>query len=157
MILSVPHTGTRTLMQTLGETAFFHFCQNEAAFEGLDEHVDFPIRDPLATSLSWRCYQSNRQDMDEFRRWEAAIAYFKSKSEESYTVHRIEDLPILDGQSSNDFWWKKAVNNHDLDALKKLPEVVYLLEWYKRPEIQAFFIPHYPEGFWWQEKETQSS
>lgn len=141
-------------MQTLGETSFFHFCQNEGDFEHRDEHIDFPIRDPLATSISWRCYQSDRQDMDEFRRWEAAIAYLKDKP---HTIHKIEDLPVLDGQSSNDFWWKKALNDHDLNALKKLPEVEYLLYWIKKPEIEEFFKPHYGDFWWLKKQETPSS
>ena len=144
-------------MQTLGETSFRHFCQNELDFPDLDEHIDFPIRDPLATSVSWRCYQSNRTDMDEFRRWEHAIVYLKSKDESSYTIHKIENLPILDGESSMDFWWKKALKEHDLNALKKLPEVVYLLEWIKKPEIEEFFKPYYGDFWWLKKQETLSS
>lgn len=144
-------------MQTLGEVSFFHFCQGERDFEQLDEHVHFPIRDPLATSVSWRCNQSNRQDMDEFRRWEAAITYLASKDKESYTIHKIEDLPLLDGESSPDFWWKKAIKEHDIDALKKLPEVVYLLEWIKKPEIEEFFKPYYGEFWWLKNQEMPSS
>lgn len=152
MILSVPHTGTRTLMRVLGETQFWHFGQNEGDFEHLDRHIDFPIRDPLATSISWRCYQCDRTDMDEFRRWELAMAHLKGRD---VTIHRIEDHPVLEGKSSNDWWWKKALANRDLDALKKLPEVEYLLSWY--PTVEDFWRPHYPGGFWWQNTEPQSS
>ena len=155
MIISVPHTGTRTLGKVLGQTDFKHFCQNEGDFEGRDYHIDFPIRDPLATTISWRSYQCDRTDMDEFRRWDAAIAYLKDKP---HTVHRMEDHPVLEGKSADDTWWKEALRNHDIDALKKLPEVVYLFEWIKQPHVADFFRPHYPEGFWWQKtKETPSS
>ena len=149
MIVSVPHTGTRTLMQVLGETQCYHFCQNELEFQHFDRHIDFPIRDPLATSISWRCYQSDREDMDEFRRWEAAMLYLGDRP---HTVHVIEKHPVLDGESSMDFWWKQALAKHDLTALKKLPEVQYLLEWY--PKVEGFFKPHYPEGFWWHRKQA---
>jgi len=148
----VPHTGTRTLMQVLGQTDFKHFMQNEGDFEGQDYHIDFPIRDPLDTCISWRCYQPDREDMDEFRRWEAAIEYLKDKE---HTVHKIENLPVLEGKSG-EHWAKDAIKNRDLESLKKLPEVRYLLEWY--PRHAEFFKPHYPEGFWWHKRqETQSS
>lgn len=153
MILSVPHTGTRTLMQVLGETQFYHFCQNEGDFEHLDRHIDFPIRDPLNTSISWRCYQCDREDMDEFRRWEAAITYLKDRP---HTVHRIEDFPVLEGQSMQ-HWSKEAVKNRDIESLKQLPEVRYLLQWIEKPHIAAFFEPHYPEGFWWRKKPATPS
>lgn len=141
-------------MQVLGETHFNHFCQNEADFVDRDEHIDFPIRDPLATSVSWRCYQTDRTDMDEFRRWEAAITFLRSRP---HTVHRIEDHPVLDGESSPSHWYKKAIADHDLDALKKLPEIQYLLEWIEQPHIADFFKKYYPEGFWWQSTDKQHS
>ncbi len=134
-------------MKHLGQTDFKHFCQNELDFIDKDYHIDFPIRDPLATTISWRCYQSDRTDMGEFARWEAAIKYLATKE---HTVHRIEDLPVLDGMSAHDRWWSRALKAHDLDALKKLPEVEYLLEWY--PCHEDFFKPHYPEGFWWHKR-----
>jgi hypothetical protein len=140
-------------MRALNETQFWHFCQNERDFEHRDEPIDFPIRDPLAVSVSWRSFQRDREDMDEFRRWEAAIAFLKDRP---HTVHRIEDLPKLEGDSGP-FWAKDAIKNRDLDSLKQLPEVRYLLEWIERPDIQAFFKPHYPEGFWWQNTERQNS
>lgn len=155
MIISVPHTGTRTLAQVLGETSFHHFLQNERDFEGKHDHVDFPIREPLATTLSWRSYQSDRTDMGEFRRWEAAIAYL---SKHPHTIHKIEQHPVLDGQSGNDTWWKVAYRDRDIEALKQLPEVEYLLEWFERPEICGFFEQHYcPEELWWRSTESRNN
>jgi hypothetical protein len=155
MIVSVPHTGTRSLQRILGDATIFHFGQNEADFEPIDEPVDFPIRDPLATSLSWRSYQSDRDDMGEFHRWELAIEYL---SKHAHTVHKMEDHPVLEGESNPLTWWQQAKLKHDIDALKKLPEVEYLLEWIERPHVKAFFEKHYPEGFWWHRKTaTQSS
>ena len=131
-------------MQILGETSFHHFAQNENDFQSLRRHIDFPIRDPLATSISWRANQSDRTDMDEFRRWDIAIDYLTDYAP-GYTVHVMEKHPVLDGASSMDWWFKKALADHDLDALKELPEVRYLLDWY--PTAEKFFKPHYPEGF----------
>lgn len=147
MIVSVPHTGTRTLMQVLGENDFKHFCQNEREFVDREEPIDFPVRDPLATSISWRCYQTDRQDMDEFRRWETAIDYL-SDYPYGVTYHVIEKLPVIEGQSGP-HWAKDALKNKDLEQLKQLPEVLYLLEWMQQGKIRNFFFQHYPDGFWW--------
>lgn len=146
MIVSVPHTGTRSLQKHLGEATIFHFCQNEGDFEPIREHIDFPIRCPLATSLSWRAYQSDRTDYDEFRRWDAAIEYLRDY-EPGYTIHVMEDLPVVEGVSDPSLWYKKSYLGHDLAALKKLPEVSLLLDWYTK--VEDFFRPHYG-GFWWQ-------
>ena len=152
MIVSVPHTGTRTLQRWLGETQLWHFGQCELAFEPLWEHIDFPIRCPLATSLSWRAFQSERTDMGEFHRWELAIKYL-GNYEPGVTIHVIEKLPVLEGKSS-DSWFRQAYLDHDIDALRKLPEVEYLLGWY--PSVEEFFKPHYGE-FWWQQKQATPS
>ena len=88
--------------------------------------------------------------MGEFARWEAAIDYLKDY-EPGHTVHVMEQLPVLEGQSNPDTWFKKAYNNHDIDALKKLPEVEYLLEWY--PQHEEFFKPYYGD-FWWHKKQA---
>lgn len=134
-------------MRHLGETSFHHFCQNEGDFEGKHGHIDFPVREPLATTISWRSYQKDRTDMDEFRRWEAAIEYLKDKD---VTYHVMERLPNSEGDSG-EFWAKDAYKAKDLEALKKLPEVRYLLAWFKRPEIGGFFRKFYTsEELWWQ-------
>ena len=143
MIYSVPHTGTRSLMHSLGETDFKHFGQNEPDFK--DEHIDFPVRDPLATSISWRSFQKDRGDMDEFRRWELAIDYLKDKD---VTYHVVEELPKTEGDSGP-YWAKDAYRAQDLEKLKELPEVLYLLEWMQRGEVKDFFARFYPKGFWW--------
>lgn len=151
MIVSVPHTGTRSLQAHLNVATIFHFCQNEGDFVPIREHIDFPIRCPLATSLSWRSYQSDRTDMGEFRRWEKAIDYLADYAP-GYTVHVMEKLPVVDGMSDPNSWYKQAYVNHDIAALKKFPEVEYLLEWYLQHE--EFFKPYYPEGFWWHKKQA---
>lgn len=147
MIISVPHTGTRSLQRHLGEATIFHFGQNEGDFEQIDEVIDFPIRCPLATSLSWRSYQSDRTDMGEFPRWEAAIAYLR---DHEHRIHVMERLPVTEGMSNPQLWYKKAYIDRDLESLTSLPEVRYLLEWY--PRYEDFFKPHYGD-FWWLRKQ----
>ena len=67
----------------------------------------------------------------------------------------MEKHPILEGESSADWWFKQALIDYDLDALKELPEIRYLLEWY--PGVEEFFKTYYPEGFWWSQKVRQGN
>ena len=160
MILSVPHTGTRTLVELLGgdsEVKFFHFGQHESRFEALNEAIDVPLRDPLATSLSWRANGINRLQgrngnnpmYDEFRRWDLAIDYLSRKD---WTPHIMEDHPVLKGQSkptlANEYcWYKQSYAEKDLKKLMELPETQQLLKWY--PTTKHFFEPFYGR-FWWE-------
>jgi hypothetical protein len=150
-VVSVPHTGTRSLARSLGVMQFYHFGQNEADIAKLS-HFHFPMRDPLATSLSWRSYHTDRTNFDEFRRWSLAIAWL---ADHDHTIHMIEDYPNLEGRSSERLWWKRAYKCWDIDALLELPEVEYLLEWITIPSVQSFFLQYYPEGFWWAEMAKQ--
>jgi len=88
--------------------------------------------------------------MGEFDRWDKAIAYL-SDYEPGVTIWKMEDLPVVEGQSNPELWYKQAYVNRDLDALKELPEVRYLLDWY--PSVEEFFRPHYGD-FWWHKKQA---
>ena len=147
MILSVPHTGTRSLIKILGASGHHHFLQNEGDFESLTQHVDFPVRDPLDTSISWRSHQCDREDFDEFRRWEAAISYL-SNYPHGVTFHVMENYGTREGTGPG-HWAKDALKAKDIEQLKQLPEIVHLLEWIKQPKIRDFFSQFY-EDFWWQ-------
>lgn len=130
-------------MRHLGETSFRHFGQNESDFR--EEAIDFPVRDPLATCISWRSFHKDRDHWDEFRRWELAFNYLEDKD---VTYHVIEDLPKTEGDSGP-FWAKDAYRERDIDKLMDLPEVRYLMEWMQIPRVREFFLTHYPDGFWW--------
>lgn len=152
MIVSVPHTGTRSLIKILGAAGNHHFCQNEGDFTVLKQHIDFPVRDPLDTCISWRSYQCDREDMDEFRRWEAAIDYLEDYPH-GVTYYVMEHYGTREGRGPA-HWSKDALEARDLESLKKLPEVRYLLEWIKRPKIARFFSQFY-YGFWWNAEDEQ--
>ena len=137
-------------MKVLGESGNHHFCQNEGDFTKLHQHIDFPVRDPLATSISWRGYQCDRQDMDEFRRWEAAIDYLADYPY-GVTYHVMEEYDIREGVGPG-HWSRQALVDRDIESLKILPEVVFLLEWIQRPKIRNFFSQFYGR-FWYAEDE----
>lgn len=129
-----------------------HYGQNDTAIAEHAGPFDFPIRDPLQTSLSWRRFQTDRHDFDEFRRWELAIRHLSGVD---HRIHVIEELPVLEG-STGPHWTKDAFSQCDLQALQQLPEVRHLLKW-MRGDVLDFFLTNYPRGFWWLEKARQSS
>jgi hypothetical protein len=57
MIISVPHTGTHTLMELLNEDGYRHFPLSQADLYVMREdgvkRFDIPVRDPLDTAISW--------------------------------------------------------------------------------------------------------
>jgi len=170
VIVSVPHTGTRTLVEVLHEPVIlgrpqrilngqkhFHFDQHESLYFDRKEHIHFPLRDPLATSLSWRAQGVNRlhgrrgnvEVYDEFRCTDVAIDYLMNY-EHGWTGHIMEELPVLKGQSKPT-WYKEAYKARDLEALMELPETIELLKWY--PSAKHFFEPFYGK-FWWEAPKT---
>lgn len=148
MIITVPHTGSRSLAKRLDAPGHHHFLQNEGDFVPLKEVIDFPVRDPLDTAISWRSYQSDRFDMDQFRRWDAAIEYL-TNYEHGVNYHVMENYPEREGLGPS-HWSKDALRDRDIERLKELPEVQYLLEWIKQPKVRDFFSQFYEE-FWWRE------
>jgi hypothetical protein len=154
MIISVPHTGTRSLAEHLPQRRkFWHFGEMEPKFLIERQHVDFPIRDPLATTVSWRCKHLNRTQYDEFYYWDRAIAFLPSVP---HTVHVMENFPVTNGESDPEIVWKVAYKNRDLDTLKELPEYPVFMHWYSQPHVKSFFAQYYPDGFWWENQDEES-
>lgn len=143
MIISVPHTGTRSLAEHLGETQFKHFGQSDSDFG--DWHIDFPVRDPLDSFVSWVCFEGAHDNHGGFfERWELAIDYLKDKD---VTYHKMEDLPILDGRGPRrNHPLRELVKDKDLDRLKRLG--MAFLIWMQKPEIDEFFNQWYPERWY---------
>lgn len=149
MIVSVPHTGTRTLAKHLGMD-YMHYGHSDMAIAKLDEHIHFPIRDPLAVTISWRIGERpqgikngdhRRDEFDEFRRWDMAIKHLKTVP---HTIHKIEDLPVLEGISRRRPI-HQAYKDRDMERIKQLlPEFDYLKRWIKDKD---FFCLYY--DLWW--------
>lgn len=149
MICSVPHTGTRTLIKHLGvsEESYLHYGRHDDAIAKLDEHIHFPIRDPLAVTITWRVMTRNRgianygDPYDEFRMWDCAIKHLKTVS---HTIYKIEDLPILDGISPRDHL-HQVYKDRDIKELRKiLPEFDYLCDWIKDKDLFCLYY-----DLWW--------
>ena len=148
MILSVPHTGTRTLQSMLEGSQFYHFGQNESAFEDKHEPVDFPVRDPLDTIISWHMYEGYNNNNEGCRRYELAINYL-ANYEHGVVYYKMENFPVLEGIGPNrDHEYRQWVLDKDIEKLKTLDDVVYLLEWLKKPNIKRFFNIFYQDRWY---------
>ena len=143
MIISVPHTGTRSLRDYLELDGYWHFGQSDSKIEEYDGPVHFPVRDPFDVSISWHAYYGKEphRDLQEFQRWELAFKYLKFRH--SVTYYRIDQLPVHVGRGPD------HVARHDRSAAMKLKRIQYLLRWIHTEDPATFFGKHFPEGFSW--------
>jgi hypothetical protein len=81
-VLSVPHTGSRTLLEHLGvrwedaasDGRLLHFGYDDVRIMALgDAHVQIPIRDPIQTLASW---YSRRLSLDRCLRCMSTLAVY---------------------------------------------------------------------------------
>jgi len=155
MIVSVPHTGTRSLHRILKITndRFYHFGQDDAVFRPRKEHIDFPVRDPLMTSLSWRAFGSGTSSTM-IARYNMALDYFEDY-EYGVTYHVMEKLPVVEGKGPlknlRQGWMdqvKRYVESGDSKDLQGLDDLRRLFKWLREPRAKEFFGQFYPE-FWY--------
>jgi hypothetical protein len=112
IVISVPHSGTRTLMDYLkiyateqglwGAGEWWHFG---GRFDPLiarnPHHAHIPIRHPLDVAASWaRRHRTGKPFEDLIRRYGRMFAYM-ADPEHEFTLHRMEDLPRLRGMSEH--------------------------------------------------------
>lgn len=152
MIISVPHSGTRSLRVYLDESGFWHWGLNDPDIEQYVGHVDVPVRDPFELAISWETrYQDdqNMQSDEMIRRIEMMLDYEDwHKSREGITVEywRTDSIPVHTGVGKAH--WAKSEENRS--RALKLDRVVSLVDWYRgNDRAQAFYKRLYPEGFWW--------
>jgi hypothetical protein len=135
VLISIPHTGTRTLAKHLGITQFFHVGQNEADFPD-DDHIDFPVRDPFDTYVSWVCFEGKGTEF--FRRAEIAIDYLEDKN---VTYHIIEGLPVLEGLGPS--------REHPLRHTRDISDIpTEFLEWMLTPKVATFYDRFYKDRWY---------
>lgn len=95
-VLSVHHSGTRTLVKHLGIDTHQHFVESDAEirayYPGRGDLVHIPIRHPMAVAASWA-----RKDKPVDRLIGQYDSMFEYLGQESPVLHRVEDLPRLAG------------------------------------------------------------
>jgi hypothetical protein len=135
----------------------YHFGQDENVFLHRKEHIDFPVRDPLMTALSWRAFGSGTSSTM-IGRYNLALDYFEDY-EPGVTYHVMENYPRLAGKGPmknlRQGWMDKVENyvaSGDSKDLQGLDDLRRLFQWLREPRVEQFFTQFYPE-FWYLRKE----
>jgi hypothetical protein len=107
MVVSVPHSGTRTLVQQLGLPTHQHFGNNEAKFTTHAEVIHIPIRNPLDVAKSWALRNKGINNL-----LGAYEHMFDFISGHSPVLHKVELLPRLAGTEDNLSATPQAVDDY---------------------------------------------
>lgn len=107
-MISVPHSGTRTLVEHLGYRAseqglsgagnWWHFGGRFDPLIARNRHwAHIPVRHPLDIAASWaRRHRTGKVVEDLIRRYGRMFEYM-DRDDVNYTLYRMEDLPKLMG------------------------------------------------------------
>lgn len=133
-VVSVPHSGTRTLVAHLGASTHQHFYPLTGAYNGSNVRhgmIHIPIRHPMSVAESWARRGKSLDNLIE-----RYIGMFRYLSDGPAQIYRIESLPRLRG-----------TNDSGVRRNKFLPEIAA----YQQAVIGAivepyrpFFAAHYP-------------
>jgi len=104
MIISVPHSGTRSLRDHLQFNGYWHFGQNDADIRIFTGHADIPIRNPIDIARSWDA----RYLDEEGKGPQGMLIKFDMMFEfidkhHDYRLWKIEDLPVNIGKGPDKF------------------------------------------------------
>lgn len=107
VVCSVPHSGTRTLVEHLNGTLdksprgrWLHFDYDDGLLKKHKHlHLHVPIRNPMHVATSWARRGKNSDGMV------AAYESMFNHLDRDHTLHKIEDMTRLDG---NDDWPEKV-------------------------------------------------
>lgn len=97
--MSVPHSGTRSLLEHLGEERYWHFGQNDANLAEYDGHIDIPIRNPIDVAISWDARYVNEYGTKTPKYLLEGLDKMLdliSSNPERCTLYRMEDLPVVE-------------------------------------------------------------
>ena len=100
VVVSVPHSGTRTLVEHLGlggnsprgRWLHFGYDMDEPKIRSGKYHLHIPIRHPLEVTKSWA-----RRDKKVAGLITAYTSMFEHIRTQQHTIYKMEDLPKLDG------------------------------------------------------------
>lgn len=133
-IVSIPHSGTRTLTEVLGKKRFYHF-HHDIEIKGV---IHVPVREPLDHAVSWVCYEGALDNAGGFFQQFEKMLEHKDQA----VFYRMEDYPKLKG-----FGPKRPIRqlllDKDYEALKA--EIPEFFEWI--PGVQGFYKQWYELGY----------
>ncbi len=141
--MSVPHSGTRTLVEHLGLRAadqrlrggrwwHFGYPEHEKYLRYYKTvHLHIPVRNPLDVAKSWA-----RQEKNIHRLLEAYESMFTNGLNREHTLHQVELLPRLAGANDSPEMTGNPVKIQDYQDI--------ILYYVVRPH-ESFFRRFYPE------------
>lgn len=157
MIVSVPHTGTRSLRDYLCEKrgvswraedenydpgmTCYHVGEHDKDLAQFNGELDVPLRDPFDVAISWEARYPYGL-FPELELWDKLIAIC---ARSVVRFHVMERIPLDVGEHPEHWARSKRKRKQALE----LPRVKALRAWI--PERLEFFAPHY-ESFWWLTK-----
>lgn len=171
MILTVPHSGSRTLQQVLKqqyyphddgeETKFLHFGLMEGWLDWY-KHVDIPIRDPFDVALSWEIRYGGIPDTSkEPKRMLEIFEYLVDYPNIADEVLAEEVRPNINPDVDIKYWDIRQfpyvlVGNgddhparHDLELAKTLERPLAFINWYnENPKVQKFYAQWFDDFRW---------
>ena len=117
MIISVPHSGTRSLMEYLGEDGYWHFGQNDADIRTYDGVADIPVRHPVDIAVSWEArYLDSEDKTPENLIWRlnAMLTYIQ---EHKVKLWNVVDIPLYERSKGPDHEVRKTLSGRRIDAV----------------------------------------
>jgi len=160
LIISVPHSGTRSLRKHLAQkwdlswepedphfsrrVTFWHFGMNDPDIDEWDGEVHVPLRDPIKVALSWESRYQNEAGHttdDMLRAFNKMIQWTQGRD---VTFWHTSKLPHKVGAGP------EHPARNDRAEMLVIPRIVALREWYRNSEsVQQFYSRHFKKGFWW--------
>lgn len=96
-VISVPHSGTRTLRAWLGHRTHYHFRGSEAMLKRC-RIVHIPIRHPLDVAESWACRNKTGNVLGAMlESYRIMFDFLNAKRMAEARLYRMESLPQLAG------------------------------------------------------------
>lgn len=144
--MSVPHTGTRTLQEYLGSTAFWHFSHNWVDIQMWQGTVHVPIRDPFDVAMSWKARYKDSPEMNQKglnTLWDRLIGYTRNRPDTFF--HKIEDISIRKGEGPKH--WAKDKKNRK--KARDTDEARELVRWMREHPYAEIFFARFYDDLWW--------
>lgn len=96
IVVSVPHSGTRTLQQHLGLDHYEHLYSNRKDLLNVKDFIGHvPVRHPMDVATSWACRNANGHELNKLL--DSYGMMFRYIEAQAHELHKIEDIPIVVG------------------------------------------------------------
>lgn len=164
IVLSVPHSGTRTLQRWLKNekgivrntqpdpdemVGHWHFGMHQNKIDDMGQHGHgfghIALRNPVDVSDSWRRRYKDEpaKGQSDVNRAIQLMMDYAYDYESRVKIYKIEDLPNLIGAGPDNHLSREELYNH--------PRIVDLRNWFQNDNVVTrFYLCYYtPSELWW--------